>query len=106
MMIDLQAHYLDLISSCMEEAGHGCLLTKHASNVGRIYVTVSETDTRAMMVIAFSFQDSGATLGVEFANGRQSFALSLSYVEGLDPFLKTLVKAMRAGLVEDKRKQA
>lgn len=103
MLIDLQAHYLDLIVEGCEEAGHACLLVKSASNVGRIYVTASETDTVALMVIAFNFQDTNATLGVEFRDGRQPFAAHVSYVEGLGTFLTALMRAIKGNRIEDKR---
>lgn len=104
MLIELQAHYLDLIVTGCEEAGHACLLrTSAGSNVGRIYVTASETNTVALMVIAFNFQDTNATLGVEFRDGRQPFAAHVSYVEGLGTFLTALMRAIKGNRIEDKR---
>lgn len=103
MLIELQAHYLDLIVAGCEEAGHACLLMKSASNIGRIFVTASETNTVALMVIVFNFQDTNATLGVEFRDGRPSFAIQVSYVEGLGRFLDALVQALKGNRIEDKR---
>lgn len=103
MLIELQAHYLDLIVAGCEEAGHACLLSKSAANVGRIYVTASETNTVALIVIAFNFQDTNATLGVEFRDGRQPFAAHVSYVEGLGTFLTALMRAIKGNRIEDKR---
>ncbi len=103
MLIELQAHYLDLIVAGCEEAGHACLLSKSAANVGRIYVTASETNTVALMVIAFNFQDTSATLGVEFRDGRAPFALTLPYVEGLERFLVALMQALKGNRIEHKR---
>lgn len=103
MLIELQAHYLDLIVAGCEEAGHACLLMKNGANVGRIYVTASETNTVAVMVISFAFGETGATLGVEFRDGRAPFALTLPYVEGLERFLVALTQALKGNRIEDKR---
>jgi hypothetical protein len=99
MLIDLQFHYLDMIVEGIEEAGHACLLHKHAANVGRIYVTASATNTVALMVVSFDFQDSGAKLGVEFRDGREPFAVSVSYVEGLGKFLVALMQALKGNRI-------
>lgn len=103
MLIELQAHYLDLIVAGCEEAGHACLLLKNGANVGRIYVTVSETDTVAVMVISFAFGETGATFGVEFRDGRAPFSRLTPYVEGLGPFLTALMRAIKGNRIEDKR---
>lgn len=103
MLVELQAHYLDLIVEGCEEAGHACLLVKSAANVGRIYVTASQTNTVALMAIAFNFQDTSATLGVEFRDGREPFVMTVSYVEGLDRFLIALMKAIKGNRIEHKR---
>lgn len=103
MLVELQAHYLDLIVEGCEEAGHACLLVKSAANVGRIYVTASQTNTVALMAIAFDFQSTSARIGVEFRDGRAPFAIDVSYVEGLGQFLVALMQALKGNRIEHKR---
>lgn len=102
MLLDLQAHYLDLIVSALEETGHACIGKKHAANVGAIYVTPSETDTRALVVISFDFQDARVCFTVSFNDGRVT-SHSVTYVEGLDPFLRSFMRGLQANRIEDKR---
>jgi hypothetical protein len=103
MLIDLQSHYLDLIVEGIASAGHACLLHKHASNQGRIYVTASETDTASLMVISFDFQDTAVRFGVEFRDGRGPLDKHVNYVAGLNDFLAVLMRALVGNRIADRR---
>jgi hypothetical protein len=102
MLLDLQTHYLDLIVTALEEGGHACLVKTRAANVGAIYVTPSETDTRALLVISFDFQDRSVHFDVSFNDGRV-LSHAVTYIEGLDPFLRALMRKLQENRIEDKR---
>ena len=103
MLIELQAHYLDLIVEAIESAGHACLLKRAGEDRGVIYVTESPTATRSAAALLFDFQETGAHFGIQFRDGRQAVNIAVSYHDGLDPFFKRLLAALVGNRIEDKR---
>lgn len=103
MLIDLQAHYLDLIVQALDEAGHGALLVKSAANVGAIYVTATPDATKSVAVLTFNFQDTSASLGVQFRDGRKPVIVQVAYHDGLDEFFAQFLRALKGNRIEHKR---
>lgn len=103
MMIELQAHYLDLIVHLLSQAGHACLLRSVNEHRGAIFVTESETSTRSVAVLAFDFGQTHVHFGIEFRDGRGALSHSVSYHDGLDPFFAVLKRALLGNRIENKR---
>jgi len=103
MLIDLQAHYLDLIVQAIEAAGHACLLKKTGEDRGVIYVTQTSTSTKSAAVLCFDFQDTSAVFGVQFRDGREPFTAHVSYHDGLDVFFQELLRVLTGNRIEDRR---
>lgn len=103
MLIDLQAHYLDLIVQALEAAGHGCLLRKNDEVSGRIFVTYSAESTKSAAVLGFRFDADAAVFGIEFRDQRPPVRIDASYHDGLDEFFPKLLKALIGNRLEDRR---
>ena len=103
MLIDLKAHYLDLIVSAIEAGGNACLHRPDPAprESGAIYVTRKPKQTRAEYVMRYSFDETRFYCRVEFADGRPTFAHYSYYVDGLEAFWPAWRKALSANRLED-----
>ena len=96
MLIDLKAHYLDLITQAIEAAGNACLHRQTDDGSGSIYATRSETDTRVEFVLGYSFTESEFMAKVVFADERPTFFHKSHFVEGIGGFFEGFAKALVA----------
>lgn len=108
MLVDLKAHYLDLLVAAMEVGGNACLHREDSWGLekGLIYVTASPKNTAAVMVVQYNFDDHGYQLQVEFKDERPKFQFGATFVEGLEPLWPKLLKAMSGNRLTDKIKPA
>jgi hypothetical protein len=103
MLIDIQAHYLDLIVKAAEESSGACLMRRQGEGGGTIYVTRSATTTKGDYAVQFAFDDEGVRLGVSFRDSRPKVAFKSSYGDGIDGFFPLFMKALNANRLEDRR---
>lgn len=103
MLLEVQAHYLDLIVQAVEATDHACLLVKHDEKSGRIYVTPSATCTKSVACLAFAFTPEGVNLGLQFRDDRPPVMFSADYADGIDGFFEKLTRSIYANRLEDKR---
>ena len=102
MLLDLKAHYLDLIVGAIEAGGNACLhRPSERPDNGRIYVTVNAGNTSTEFVLTYSFGETAYSIAAEFADGRPSFLFSGHYVDGLEKFWPAFRKALSANRLED-----
>lgn len=103
MLIDLKAHYLDLIVGAIEAGGNACLhRPSDKPDNGRIYATRSTKETRAAFVLTYSFGDTAFSFTAEFEDGRPAFAFKGFYVDGLEKFWPAFRKALSGNRLEDR----
>lgn len=110
-MKNLQAHYLDLIDAALGEANqcHTLLLADEPQRRGDIYITRSETDTRAFAVLRYEFDSDRFRIGLKLTddNGAGPFTWQFDYTQGLEQLFKNLQLALTANrLAAPARKRA
>lgn len=101
--VDLQAHYLCLITRAVEAAGGFCMIRPELPGSGAIYVSRSDTETKAEYVIVFGFNEQAVKIGVEFMDSRPPIRFARDYVSGIDDFFPLFAKALRANRLEGPR---
>lgn len=121
MLIDLKAHYLDLIVNALEAAGMAVLHRPDPTggdSKGVIYVCpaprrepagLSErtvTTTKSEIVVAYDFGPEKFILAAQFRDSRVPFKWSGSYQDGLDDLWPALAKALASNRLTDKRRAA
>ena len=105
MLIDLKAHYLDLIVGAIEAGGNACLHRPDSKNPdgGAIYVTKGDGgETRAEYVLRYEFGERAFRCAVEFSDERPAFLYDAYFVDGLDKFWPAFRRALSANRLEDR----
>ena len=104
MLIDLKAHYLDLIVTAIEAGGNACLHRPSASSQdrGTIYVTRKPKLTKADYVMDYEFGPTAFHCRVQFSDERPTFLFNTAYVKGLEDFWPAFRKALSANRLPDK----
>jgi hypothetical protein len=98
-MLDMKAHYLDLLSSALE-AGRGKCLHRPDPNgkddAGCIYVVEKDEAgaTRSDIVIKYEFGPDAFGLVVQFRDSRPQFKWHGFYQDGLDDLWPRLLRAI------------
>ena len=96
MLIDLKAHYLDLLVGAIEAGGNAALHRQLGEDQGAIYATKSAKETKADYYVLYDFQHDRMSFSVSFADERPGVTHTAFYVEGLDGFWPKFRKAMEA----------
>lgn len=96
MLIDLKAHYLDLLVGAMEAGNNACLHRQLGEDQGVIYAARSTQETKTEYAVLYDFRHDSVSLRVQFADERPPLTFTASYVEGLDKFWPEFGKAIRA----------
>ena len=118
MLIDLKAHYLDLIVNALEAAGMAVLHRPDPTggeSKGVLYVCPDPRadgarpqarSTKSEIVVAYDFGPEGFLLAAQFRDSRTPFKWSGSYQDGLDDLWPALAKALASNRLTDKRRAA
>lgn len=104
-LIDLKAHYLDLLVTALEKAGYACLhrpVSAPGTERGVIYATRSATATRSEFVVHYDFDAERCAVGIEFRDQRPKVAFAAAYQDGLDDLWPKLQKAILGNRIEFK----
>ena len=102
MLIDLKAHYLDLIVNSIEAGGNACLHQPLDDHRGAIYAVKGNGNTSADYVMFYGFDDTGYSINVQFQDERPTFRFNGYYVSGLEKFWPEWRKALSANRLPDK----
>jgi hypothetical protein len=96
-IMTLDRLYLMALAKAGESVGLEAVLQQMQANIGRIYF-IAEGTTRADVVVNFHFDIDACNLEVQMRNG-EKVAKSVQYAEGIDEFVRELVRAMRSRLL-------
>ena len=102
MMIDLKAHYLDLLVGAIEAGGNAALHRQLGEDQGAVYAARSSQGTKTEYVVLYDFSHDSVSLRVQFADERPQLTFTASYVEGLDEFWGKFSKALKANRLTQK----
>ena len=103
MLVDLKAHYLDLIVSAIEAGGNACLhRSVDGTERGAIYVTRSKEETKTEYVLLYDFDTKSVAFELHFSDDRPKWRYSTSYVNGLDDFWPVFRRALNGNKLADK----
>lgn len=117
MLLDLKAHYLDLLVSALEEAGSACLHRpdpQGRDGYGLLYVCRADSHehkrparpcastTRSEFVVGYAFSAEGFSLAIEFRDGRKPFEFKCAYQDGLDNLWSVLTRKLFENRIEHK----
>ena len=103
MLIDLKAHYLDLIVNSIEAGGNACLHRPfEGPDCGALYAIKGNNDTSTDYVMFYSFGGSAYTINVQFKDERPPLTFNGYYVDGLEKFWPAFRKALSANRLPDK----
>lgn len=98
MLLDLKAHYLDLIIDALEANEYTCLHRPNLVDNGRIYVVRSTTNTAAVAVVSYDFDEERVALKVERTDWSTPddapLLFAATYVKGLALFWPPLARKL------------
>ena len=100
--VDLQAHYIQLITEAVEATGGFCRVVTELAGSGNIWVSRSETTTAAEYCIRYTFNEIKVIIGVTFADDRPDVVVKATYWDGIDEFFPLFAKALKANRLEQK----
>lgn len=95
-MIELQAHYIDLLGKAIEADRHVPMIRIIHETGGVIYAARSDTSTFVDYTIAYTFGAKDFRLVACFRDGRPEVDFHGTYLDGLDPFWGAFQKALAA----------
>ncbi|MDE2104345.1 MAG: hypothetical protein KGL39_44315 [Patescibacteria group bacterium] len=101
MLIDLKAHYLDLLVGALEAAGAACLHRAETETKGIIYVTPSPRVTAVSAVLRYEFGEDGVALSFQ-SREKAQLPFAASYLEGLDDLWPQLARWLTGNRIEFK----